>query len=272
MSNCGSRPKGSDVPRPGLFRAGERPEDSPVRESMRVPVIVVAAALIGVVPVASADDGSNATGAGDDRALRAVVQSHGMPDSRAGGAERQSGQDAGRADRRGGAALAPTAWLDAAKSIVKGSPADNPQLPEPVRRALTARGCVIPQPDFFFDGTVNVISGNFAGNPAPDHAVLCSVGGVSHIHIVWGGPNGCEPEIEARDDSYALQTVEPERIGYSRLIAATVSPYPGEGHGAPSEQTGASEMVHGIEDIFIEKASTRFYCVQGQWRELPGAD
>lgn len=237
--------------------------------SMRAPVIALAAALIGVVPVASAGDRSNAT---DDRALRAGVQSHGMPDSRAGGAERQSGQDAGRADRRGGAALAPTVWLDAAKRIVKISPADIPQLPEPVRRALTARGCVIPQPDFFFDDTVNVISGNFAGNPAPDHAVLCSVGGVSHIHVVWGGPNGCEPEFEARDDSYALQTVEPGRIGYSRLIAATVSPYPGEGHGASPEQAGASEMVHGIEDIFIEKASTRFYCVQGQWRELPGAD
>jgi hypothetical protein len=163
-------------------------------------------------------------------------------------------------------------WAEAARRIVRVSPDDLPQLPPAVRKSLNARGCRIPQPDFFFDRIANVISGNFAGNPAPDHAVLCSVDGVSHIHVVWGGPNGCEAEFEAWDDSYALQTVEPHRIGYSRLIEAIDAPDPREIPDQPSEPIGVPEGAQGIEDVFIEKASTRHFCVQGQWREQPGMD
>ena len=239
---------------------------------MQVAMILAAAALLSMAAAVSADDCSNAQCSDLDRSSCAVVQAHGMPAPRTADGQREFGQHDGQPDGRGTSALAATAWIDAAERIVRVVPADIPRLPKSVHLALTARGCTVPQPDFFFDGTVNVIHGNFAGNPTPDHAVLCSVDGVSHIHVVWGGPNGCESEFEARDDSAALQTAAPGRIEYSRLIAATDAPFPSERRSESSEQGAETEALQGIEDIFIDKASTRYYCVRGRWRDAPGAD
>ncbi|HLP99332.1 MAG TPA: hypothetical protein VK149_12910 [Sideroxyarcus sp.] len=145
-------------------------------------------------------------------------------------------------------------WDDAAKAITRLSPKEFPQLPSEAVTNLIKLGCTIPQPTFFIKDKANVISGSFAKRGQKDYAVLCSLNGVSHIQLIWGGASRCESEIEFSEDRGYLQVVLPGEISYSRTIGTVIG------------------NVDGIEDSYIEKASSIFYCVNGKWTEVQGAD
>ena len=163
-------------------------------------------------------------------------------------------------------------WDDAANAVTRLSPIEFPQLPSEVAATLIELGCTIPQPSFFTKGKTNVISGNFAKHGQKDYAVLCSKNGVSHIQVIWGGSARCQSELESRGDHGYLQVVLPGEIGYSRAIGVAsqraIAGYQSEYNGPKPSDTSHE----GIEDSFIEKASTIFYCANGVWSELQGAD
>ena len=163
-------------------------------------------------------------------------------------------------------------WDDAANAVVRLSPREFPQLPSEVVATLIELGCTIPQPTFFSKTKANVISGNFSKHGQKDYAVLCSKNGVSHIQVVWGGSARCQSKLESREDRGYLQVVLPGEIGYSRAIGIASQQAMAGYHSEYNDPKSPDTSHEGIEDIFIEKASTIFYCANGVWSELQGAD
>lgn len=161
---------------------------------------------------------------------------------------------------------------DATNAIKRLSPLEFHQLPSKVAARLIKLGCTIPQPSFFTKDKTNVISGNFAKPGQKDYAVLCSKNGVSHIRVIWGGPARCQAALQSREDGNYLQAVLPGEIGYSRAISIAsqrlIADYQLDYNGPKPPDT----THEGIEDSFMEKASTIFYCANGKWSELRGAD
>lgn len=164
-------------------------------------------------------------------------------------------------------------WDDAANSITRLSPKMFPELPASIADELVKQGCTIPQPSAYLKKNTGVISGSFAKHDQKDYAVLCSRNGVSHIQIIWGGTSQCASELRPSPDrSYLQGGPGPGGIAYSRAIAnapqKTIAAYKSE-YGGPNPPDTSHD---GIESIFIEKASTIFYCANGKWVKLPGAD
>lgn len=141
-----------------------------------------------------------------------------------------------------------------------------------VRAELARRGCTIPQ-TWSNPSPHNVISGRFLGRDDVDVAVLCSVKGVSRILVFPGGTTTGVMELsEAPDDGF-MQVVSAERgMGYSRAIqAAPVNRISSFLKRAPSIAL-FSPQHEGIEDVFVEKASTVWYWRGGKWLAIPGMD
>lgn len=164
-------------------------------------------------------------------------------------------------------------WDAAAKEVKRLSPSKFNQLPKDVAALLIKQGCTVPQPSYFVDqSNLNVISGSFAARGQKDYAVLCSINGVSHIQLIWGGPIQCPSRLQAEDDKNYLQNAGNGKIAFSRAITAasqkTIAKYQSEFGGRKPR----SKSHAGIQDIFIEKASSIFYCENKKWIELAGAD
>ncbi len=162
-------------------------------------------------------------------------------------------------------------WEAAERAVARLSPERFVVLPAEIRMDLKRRGCRIPQ--YWSAKTpANAISGSFAKAGQKDYAVLCSKQGMSEIRIFWGGPARCPSTLAKSFDRNYLQIVEPGEIGYSRAIGtagpALIRKYQ-EAFGGPKVP---SEYHEGIENAFLEKASTIFYCHQGSWIRLRGAD
>lgn len=165
-------------------------------------------------------------------------------------------------------------WDDAASAVTRLSPKMFPELPATIADDLDKQGCMIPQPTSFINNRTGVIFGNFAKRGQIDYAVLCSTrNGESHIQVIWGGTAQCESRLKPKQDRNYLQGGPgPKGIAYSRTIASasqkTIASYQSDRNGSNPPDTSHD----GIEDIFIEKASTIFYCANGKWSKLPGAD
>jgi hypothetical protein len=164
-------------------------------------------------------------------------------------------------------------WDAAAKQVRQVSPSKFNHLPRDAVALLEKQGCTIPQPTYYTDQRkVNVISGSFAAHGQKDYAVLCSKNGVSHIQLIWGGSIRCPSKLQFGADQDYLQHVGNDEIAFSREIASasqkTISKYQAKFGGLkPKIKSHA-----GVEDIFIEKASSIFYCEKGKWLELSGTD
>lgn len=165
-------------------------------------------------------------------------------------------------------------WSAAERAIVRVPEKAFAKLPERVRRVLRELRCLVPQPGdrvVMREPPVNAISGQFARAGQVDWAILCSFGGSSSIYLVWGGSAKCSAPLASAADRDYLQNGSGERIDFSRQIIVAgpkqiVATYRYFGEAPPSVSHDA------IEDIFVNKASVRYYCDSGSWKKLIGAD
>lgn len=164
-------------------------------------------------------------------------------------------------------------WKQAERDIRRLAPAEIPGLPFPVRSALEERGCTIPQTYDTTSQPHNVVSGELAAKGQQDWAVLCSVDGYSTILIFWGGLVQCPSEIEPFQDSIFLQGIGNGRIGYSRLMTLrdkssmiqTARAFGDEGSFPPGDHQG-------LDDAFMGKGSSGWYCADETWARITGSD
>ena len=163
-------------------------------------------------------------------------------------------------------------WEAADLSVQRLSPTAFPQLPGRIISYLTARGCTVPQP-FGATGPTNVISGEFMRRGQLDWAVLCSRNRSSSVFVFWNGSIENVAKIAETPDSSFLQTIDGVgTIGYSRVISPVNKSYILQHYrwyGGPKPP----HMDHqGIDDGFLEKASTVLFYHRSRWLKLQGAD
>jgi hypothetical protein len=105
-----------------------------------------------------------------------------------------------------------------------------------------------------------------------DWAVLCSRDRVSSILVFPGGSADSMVELESSPDVNWLQGLGGTQIGFSRAIDVADPQYivrHSKAYGGPTPPP----LDHdGINNIFIEKASSVLYWHEGQWLQLQGAD
>ncbi len=153
---------------------------------------------------------------------------------------------------------------------VYASPDQFKELPEQVKSQMKKLGCRVPQAPFF--ESKNVVQGDFAMRGQKDWAAICSVNGRSHIHIFWGGPAVCPAELSFSDDSSNLWVTPTGKTEYHKGISVVGEKYIHEHHAAYGGPTPPSITHDAINDIYFEQASVVFYCHEGKWMELTGAD
>jgi hypothetical protein len=175
-----------------------------------------------------------------------------------------------------------TAGVQKDRGIRKLQPADVAGLPPAFVEKLNARGCGIPQfgdvgsasapaavGDSAADSTTNIIHGEFARAGQEDWAVLCSKGGSSTIVIFWGKSTACPASLARLDDAHYLKRGKDKKIKYSRSIRALGQSDLGERAGI----AGLKSFSHqGIDDRFVGKSSSFFYCSEGKWKIFPAKD
>lgn len=163
-------------------------------------------------------------------------------------------------------------WRMADAATTRLAPTTFPQLPRRIMRNLQARGCTVPQ-SFGSSVPHNVISGEFAKKGQKDWAVLCSKNKVSSILVFWGGSTKSVANIARAEDRGYLQGIDGAgTIGFSRAIGVVDSDYilrHYREYGGPKPPPIYHE---GINNAFVEKASTVLYYHRGKWLELQGAD
>lgn len=163
-------------------------------------------------------------------------------------------------------------WSRADADIVRLAPARFADLPVLVKNELERRGCTIPQPfTASADRPQNVVRGRFISASSNDWAVLCSRQRRSSILVFRGGGVARVDELATEGDEGRLQVVSPGRIGYSRGISVA-SPNHILSHNPNADPPLPAIDHDGIDDAFIEKASTIWFWSGNRWRQLAGAD
>ena len=173
-------------------------------------------------------------------------------------------------------------WEAASRAMSRLAAGAFPQLPDVFARELEALGCLIPQ-SYGDSSPHNVIRGQFAARGQEDWAALCSRDRASVILVHWGGSARCPREVTGTDgaviagpDRDFLQGIGSGRIGFSRMLATTDSYHEYETAKDSVEVIETPRRVKldhdGIEDAFLEKGSTVWYCRGGKWIALAGAD
>ncbi len=161
-------------------------------------------------------------------------------------------------------------WEKAEREIKRLPPSAFAELPRKIVSQLEARGCTIPQTRAPYPH--NVIRGEFAKKGQTDWAVLCSKEGQTRILVFWGKAKGCPSELPASLDQNWQQTDGRGGIEYSRLIGPIskdwIRKFQRWFHGPEPPPLGHQ----GIDDGFEGKYSVIYYCYQGKWLQLQGAD
>ena len=143
-----------------------------------------------------------------------------------------------------------------AASVSRLEPSAFSAVPLSVRSALKQLGCTVPQ-SFLARGPENVVRGSFTKPKAKEWAALCSMDGTSEILVFNSKSTLPIARFAKFADETFVQVVAPGRSGYSRRLRAV-----------PSSVRG----LNGLDDAFLEKASTVWVYQRGEWRERPGAD
>jgi hypothetical protein len=138
---------------------------------------------------------------------------------------------------------------------------------------LVERGCLVPQADWADRSMHNVVRGEFATLGQVDWAVLCSRDRESMILVFWGGPARCPGEFSRSADRAWLQGIGSEQIGFSRYVSTITAARILAIQEAYNRDSPLVEIRHdGLEEAFLEKASTIHYCQEGRWIEISGVD
>jgi hypothetical protein len=142
-------------------------------------------------------------------------------------------------------------------------------IPNNIVTELKKLNCLIPQG--ILDHT-NAIEGEFAIKGQKDWAVLCSINGISHIHIFWGGIKKCSSVIAEMPDEMYFYEQSSGVWEYDRGLGKVgeefiIEHY--EAYGGPKPPPITHDA---IDDRWLEKASVVHYCHQGKWLKLTGAD
>jgi hypothetical protein len=157
------------------------------------------------------------------------------------------------------------------------SPDTFPELPKPVHDSLVSRQCRIPVPGA---GRENVITGAFSAKGAVEWAVLCSVHDTSQILILNASNGALVDSLHKSDDLGWIQG----NGGYDKLFSRLISLVPmSELNVVPADTTSEDVLYYGaslpkpidhdgIDEAFIEKASTMFYFAQGHWIPVGTSD
>ena len=162
-------------------------------------------------------------------------------------------------------------WEEAEKGIKKFKPSHFSHLPPHIEKKLQAIGCIVPQATMGKSPN-NVIQGHFASKQSLDWAVLCSKNGKSTLHIIWEKNTPCPSAIEEFTDRTYLQDMGEGKIEFSRSLNVAKSEYISRQQKRYGGLSPKKLDHEGIEDIFIEKASSVHYCEDGKWLKLTGAD
>jgi hypothetical protein len=145
------------------------------------------------------------------------------------------------------------------------------ELPANLVRDLTRRGCQIPQ-QARTAARSNVIRGTFATPEQTDWAVLCSIKGVSSILVYWNGMEQKAAVLAPLEDRIFVQRDVDGQLRFLRSISPVdqefiLTHY--RAHGGPKPPPINHQ---GIDDAFLERASTVWYIFRGKWIQLAGAD
>jgi hypothetical protein len=165
-------------------------------------------------------------------------------------------------------------WQIADEATVRLKPSAFSQMPKNIVSYLEARGCTVPQ---IFGETKphNVIRGEFAKSGQFDWAVLCSRNRISAILVFWNGSTKSVAEIARGDDRSFLQTGagdDGSKAIFSRAIGVVDEDYILEHYREYNGIKPPPIKHQGINDAYVEKASTVLYFHRGRWLELQGAD
>jgi hypothetical protein len=146
-----------------------------------------------------------------------------------------------------------------------------PDLPPAIAGVLRARNCRVPQPAAA-GTTRNVIRGEFFAKGQAGWAVLCSANN-STMLIAFRNSRDTNPDIvNTSEDRGYIQELAGDRIGYSREITPAARDFIMRHYRAYGGPPPPPIDHHGIDDAFLEKASTTWYFHNGKWLRLQGAD
>lgn len=157
------------------------------------------------------------------------------------------------------------------------SPDSFPNLPKPVRDSLVSRSCQIPVPGA---DRANVITGAFTAKGAVEWAVLCSVRDTSQI-LIFNARNGTLVDsLNRSGDSGWIQGNGNNTKLFSRFIAVVPM---SQLNIVPADTTSEDVVYYGaflpkpidhdgIDQAFLDKASTTFYFAQGHWIKVGSSD
>ena len=152
------------------------------------------------------------------------------------------------------------------------SPDAYPEIPAAVRAELQRRGCGVPA-SFSSRRPENVIRGSFFRQGQIDVAVLCVQRETSVILVFRGSDTNQIEELERQPNEAYFQTIDAaDRIRFSRAIAAAS---PAQIRTQQARYGGPLPKLldhDGIDDIFVEKASSIWYWQDGKWLRLTGSD
>ncbi len=144
-------------------------------------------------------------------------------------------------------------------------------IPLKIKKALNTQGCSIPQSKFS-KKPHNFVQGRFSSNTKKDWALLCSKGGKSSIFVIWEKGTPCPSSLATHEDKNYLQTIDKNKIGYSRVLSSASKKTILAHQKAYRGPLPKSLDHEGIDDSFSEKASVTYFCENGKWLELQGAD
>lgn len=145
------------------------------------------------------------------------------------------------------------------------------ELPGKIVLDLKRRGCTIPQQAYTREKT-NIIRGEFARAGETDWAVLCSMHGVSRILVYWNGSEHDPAEIAQLSDQVFLQKDAAGQALFLRGISAVGKEFIWKHYRAYGGTRPPRIDHQGIDDAFLEKASTTWYLYEGKWVQLTGSD
>ncbi|MFN0139851.1 MAG: hypothetical protein ACKVQW_07155 [Pyrinomonadaceae bacterium] len=163
-------------------------------------------------------------------------------------------------------------WQIADEATLRLEPSAFSQLPKSIVSFLEKRGCTVPQ-SYGRSTPHNVIRGQFARKGQFDWAVLCSRKRVSSILVFWNGSTRSVGVIARAADKNFLQTIDGDgKFGFSRVIEVVGRDYILDHNRDYGGRKPPPIKHQGINDAFVEKASSVHYFYRKRWLDLQGAD
>lgn len=161
--------------------------------------------------------------------------------------------------------------------VYRFPPDSFPELPKTVRNSLMHRGCQIPTPS---PAPASVIAGAFTAKGAVEWAVLCSVDDTSQILILNARNGAVVDSLNRSGDSGWIQGNGNNTWLFSRVIGVVPM---SRLNFVPVDTTSEYALYYGavlpkpidhdgIDEAFLDKASTTYYFAQGRWISVGSSD